>query len=860
MLQLLQDAGHATLNHVLSSLVQAAALALLIGAIDLTIGRRLRSSLRQALWLLVVVKLILPPTLELPTSAAYWIGRLALKPREIRAVSGLPPNLSATWEMVPAEPPPIAPLHSYVLRKSTDPTSLLLVLWLAGSTTLAIVLFRRQRRVHSLLRTASPATPELDSLLAQASLEAGLSRRPRLLLTTENHSPAVCGLPHPTLLLPQSLAEAMRPEALRDVLLHELIHIRRRDLWVNALQVGVQVLWWWNPVAWIANARIRVLRELAVDEQVQHLRAPQDPTAYPAALLEVARHCSAEPMLALSFVGILESSRSLKQRVERLLTHPTPTRPQLGGSGWITVLALALLVVPMGFSRRVLLLAANNPAPADAVSAPMALQIDCLPEGRFQLGDQAFDLGALTDELKRRSNADHDLVLSLRIASDAPMAEALDVVKAAQAAGITRINIQTTSPAPKSEARTPVPEGFAPYRNREQIRAKLESIHLSGLHFAGTPMAEAIEELAVRSRAAAPNGWTFNYIVDPAPNDRGDAPRITWQQPIGEMPLSRILERVVHNADRPVEFSIEDYAIVFRSPTTQNTPPLLNRRYRLSRGAVVPNLERELGKAIGTNPPDAGTALRTYLNQHGLHFTATPPDAMPAQYQSAMFYNDRTGVLFVRTTEPDLQRLESVLAPINATPAQIQLETKVHEVSGDTVGRLRLSSPTADFETGREGSSATFILRPADARKLMADLDATPGGTQSAAPKVTTLSARLASIRFRPPNAPPESEDLALDLFPAVEADTGNLSLTVVGFAPTSPGASKEPKAAPQNTAQTVQQVVHTRQLHGIPDQHTVVLTGQGTSLPDGTHRTRILLITPTLIDAAGQAVNPEPK
>jgi hypothetical protein len=38
------------------------------------------------------------------------------------------------------------------------------------------------------------------------------------------------------------------------------------------------------------------------------------------------------------------------------------------------------------------------------------------------------------------------------------------------------------------------------------------------------------------------------------------------------------------------------------------------------------------------------------------------------------------------------------------------------------------------------------------------------------------------------------------------------------------------------------------------------VLIGQGTSLPDDTQRLRILLITPTLIDPAGQAVNPEPK
>jgi beta-lactamase regulating signal transducer with metallopeptidase domain len=851
MLQLLQDAGHATLNVVLSAVVQAAALALLIGAIDLAIGRRLRASLRQALWLLVVLKLIVPPSLELPTSAAYWIGRLALKPREIRAVSGLPPGLSATWGMVPAEPPPLAPLHTYSLRRSTDPTTVLLLLWLTGSVALAVVILRRQRRVQRLLRTASPATPELESLLAQASAEAGLSTTPRLLLTPENHSPAVCGLFRPTLLLPRSLAEGMRPEALHDVLLHEVIHVRRRDLWVNALQVAVQVLWWWNPIAWLANARVRVLRELAVDEQVQHLRAPHDPTAYPAALLEVARHCSAQPMLALSFVGILESSRSLKQRVERLLTRPTPTRPTLGGNGWITVLALALILVPMGFSRRVLLVAANNAAPADAVSTPKSLQIECLPGGRFQVGDQVLELAALTEELKRRSHADRNLVLSLRSAPDAAMAGILDGVKAAQAAGITRINIQSdTAPSGGSAPGAATP---APYSGRDEIEAALASVKLSGLHFVATPLPEVIEELDVRSRAADPTGRGFHFISAFEPAGTDEAPRITWQQPIGDLPVTDILNRIVRSADRPLKYAVEDYAVVFQSAKRPEAPSLFNRRFKVARLVLVPNLEREIGKAIGTNPPDAGAALGAYLARHGLSFTNIQRDVAPPQDQPAIFYNDRTGILFVRATEPDLQKLETVLARINeSTPQQIQLETRILDVSADASGKLQLTSDTANIQTGPGGSSASFILRPADARKLMARLDAMPGVTQMAAPNIVTLSARQASIRIHPPNAASDSEDVALDLFPAVQADTGHIALTVVGFGPGNTGGQKNPKPA----AGEAPHVVYTN-MEGIPDQYTAVLMGMTKTLPDGTQRYRILMITPTLIDMAGQPVKP---
>lgn len=592
MLPLLQDAGHATLNVVLPAVVQAAALALLIGAIDLTLGRRLRASLRQALWLLVVLKLLLPPTLELPTSAAYWIGRLTLKPRVIRAVSGLPPRLSATWEMVPTQPPPLAPLHSYGFRKATDPSSLLLLLWITGSAALAAVIYRRQRRVQNLLKSATPPTPALESLLTQASTEAGLSKRPRLLLTSENHSPAVCGLLHPTLLLPRSLVDAVAPEVLRNVLLHELVHIRRRDLWVNALQVGVQVLWWWNPIAWFANARVRALRELAVDEQVQHLHGPQNPTAYPAALVEVARHCSAQPMLALSFVGILESNRTLKQRVERLLTHPTPTRPQLGGSGWITILALALLVVPMGFSPRVLIVAANNPTPVAAVSTPNVLQIECLAGGRFQLGDQVLELAALTEQLKRRSGADRDLVLSLRSAPDAPMAGILDVVKAAQAVGITGINIQSVPASARPGSSAPGATTPVPYSGRDQIRAALASVKLSGLHFAGVPLPEIIDELTLRSRIADPAGRGFHFISTFEPAGTDEAPRITWQQPLGDLPMTDILNRIVRSADRPLDHAVEDYAVVFRNPPNSPSP--------LPVHATLPGLPPCAGRKPGT--------------------------------------------------------------------------------------------------------------------------------------------------------------------------------------------------------------------------------------------------------------------
>src|SRR5204863_9255715 len=56
-------------------------------------------------------------------------------------------------------------------------------------------------------------------------------RAVRLKVTARTMSPAVCGLFRPVILLPQALVGSLTPAQLRAVLVHELIHLRRGDVW-----------------------------------------------------------------------------------------------------------------------------------------------------------------------------------------------------------------------------------------------------------------------------------------------------------------------------------------------------------------------------------------------------------------------------------------------------------------------------------------------------------------------------------------------------------------------------------------------------------------------------------------------------
>jgi len=339
---------------------QSTLLGLVILALDLGLRRRVRAAVRYALWLVLLVKLILPPSLALPTSPAWWWSR---------AVAPIPAStpqyqfttvVNSPAELPPSEtafsPLPLAPLPP------PPPPALTLAAWsllAAGGGSLALLgwLILRWRQV---VRTARAADedPAYAPLLAEACQRTHCQSRVRVKITRATLSPAVCGLWRPVILLPQSLTETLAPEQLRAVLMHELMHVRRGDVWVNFAQALLQIIYWWHPLVWVANARIRRLREEAVDDAVMAaLRDEAD--IYAPTLLAVAKFALQRPLASLGLVGILESRSALRQRIERLVIDPAPRRAGLSLAATFGLLVFSAVAVPMGDAPP---LAPDNPA------------------------------------------------------------------------------------------------------------------------------------------------------------------------------------------------------------------------------------------------------------------------------------------------------------------------------------------------------------------------------------------------------------------------------------------------------------------------------------------------------------------
>lgn len=351
--------------------------------------RRRSAVFLHALWILVLVRLVIPPAFAFPTGWGWW-----LHPERVRIASMMETARNATREAdlnqldelsgsvdgsgtrsAPAtrepEQAPAGKIGSRDLA-SAVPTAMsapadvtsgnaeqpatgvrwdvcLLLAWAGVSSTLLGMLGLGSLRVGRWVREATPITdPAVCDLLhdccERLELGGGIELRNSETCTT----PVVVGHFQPVILLPAAVLKQLEPDELRSVIIHELQHVRRGDGIYNFFQGVLGALYFFHPLVWWANRRIRDLREDACDElTVAALHGRRKP--YGSAIVKVTEMLGyASPPLAL---GVMETKHPSHRRLKRILDPTLPSADRLGWGSFAVLLAFAALLLPAGAAQ-----------------------------------------------------------------------------------------------------------------------------------------------------------------------------------------------------------------------------------------------------------------------------------------------------------------------------------------------------------------------------------------------------------------------------------------------------------------------------------------------------------------------------
>ena len=326
-------------------------------------------------WVLVALRLLLPFDVPVSVTAARY---LPPAPWTSAMDFDTVPFVSASAPVVPnsVAPPAAASLREILLNEKT-----LAIVWAAGVATVllayfwASLSFRRQ-----LSRSGRRAGKRTEQAVSSCSRAMGLNPIPVLEMDALS-GPALFGVWRPRLLFPLGLADQLSDEELRLVVLHELGHLKRRDLLLQGLLVVSQAVHWFNPLVWLAGRLAREDRELACDEFVMAHTSHSGSHAYAKTLLRVLG-LSRPGRSMLPAVGILETKNQIKQRIIMITKYQsTNARRLMLGTASILAVSAGLLMVN----------AADNGSNA---SAPAAASSGA-PKGWWKNGTkpEAYDVG-----------------------------------------------------------------------------------------------------------------------------------------------------------------------------------------------------------------------------------------------------------------------------------------------------------------------------------------------------------------------------------------------------------------------------------------------------------------------------------
>ncbi len=780
----------------------------------------------------------------------------------------------------------------------TQWTAWLAGIWLLGA---AVMLLRAGIKVagaEQLRRSCQPlADEQMAALVAEACRAVGLARRIRVAVTERLTSPAVVGIIVPTLILPLSVFTTLTPTQIQFVLLHELAHIRRGDYLANLFQLFAEALLFFNPAVWWISHQIRREREACCDALAIQLSGA--PTDYAKTLVQVAENIlQSAPAAAPAFGGYGQENSSLADRVQRLLVpgyRPTlhlTWRAMLG-----SLFVGAVILVASAYGTRNTVGAMISSAQPTTNYPPVSdVSLITAAEGKPRtpsnvnttipvLRDLPLLSGLFTSEsqVQREDGKDAFGMNDLMVDSQQRSHQQFWY-----RSGDTNVPKQSTNSAPTEPLATRMFKV-----DMGQIYSALglaldgtNSLSATNLHNA---VRDYFSKAGVNLDPLLGKSTYFNL-------SRGELwVRATREELdlvediLHSMAVATVRESEISNSDTLKSRTEHSGGRAIESLQNQvPTKALVTRTFKASPEALAETLAISGFETADNGKTNLAESLRAFLKSMGVDLS------LP----KSMYYNERAGGLFVRATAEDLGVIEQLLEVVNQQSQQVNIKAMFVEVPADKYDATeidRLLFSNLNKAAGDNERQSFGILTESEFAKVLKNLRERFHAEIVAAPQVTTLSGRQAQIQMADiktiftgmtavvtngvTNYVYETETRpfgpVLDLLPTVSGDGTAVQMTVIPSLTEFGGYTKSgdnpyydsnyydalpvPGANSATLPLPVFRVRKMTTVTTVKDGQTLVFGGYEAKPPllGLFKRVRFTFVTPTILDPAGNRLNP---
>uniref|UniRef100_UPI001008A811 M56 family metallopeptidase n=1 Tax=Longirhabdus pacifica TaxID=2305227 RepID=UPI001008A811 len=196
-------------------------------------------------------------------------------------------------------------------------TAIVFAIWLTGALSYLIYQLHTYRSFSRTVRRWSVLIDDvaITHVYRQLQKDMGIKTNISLKYSSIIDTPMLIGYLKPTIVLPRT---SYQLNELRFVLTHELVHYKRKDMWVKALTMVATAIHWFNPLLYVMSKAISSQCEISCDEAVVKRIDQNGRREYGEMILKTARdqHRKIQTTLTTNFYG---GKKEMKKRLVSIM-------------------------------------------------------------------------------------------------------------------------------------------------------------------------------------------------------------------------------------------------------------------------------------------------------------------------------------------------------------------------------------------------------------------------------------------------------------------------------------------------------------------------------------------------------------
>ncbi|NFO14214.1 peptidase M56 [Clostridium botulinum] len=188
-------------------------------------------------------------------------------------------------------------------------------LWILGVILLIFIFILAHKKLKQIVKTSiKKVSNEHKEILNNCINIMHIKTKVKLLYSSKISSPCLCGLVKPKILIPISLVENISTSDFKYILMHELIHLKRKDILINWIIILLSIIYWFNPIVVYGLSRIKKDCEFSCDNNAISYLNKNENIQYGNVLIKVLALCGSNNRL-IGTTSMVRDNLEIKRRI-----------------------------------------------------------------------------------------------------------------------------------------------------------------------------------------------------------------------------------------------------------------------------------------------------------------------------------------------------------------------------------------------------------------------------------------------------------------------------------------------------------------------------------------------------------------